>query len=93
MISHPVWIGLGAAIGWLSFLSQHLTVSLLDVGSGRVVFVWLALGMILRWTAVVLLLFVGLRSDFLFGLSAAVGLFLARWLALINYTRRLAKEA
>ena len=89
MINYAGWFGLGAAMGWLSTLSQQWTVSQIEPGRGAIVAVWFVLGVVLRWTLTAALLFFAIRSGLLTGLAAAGGLLLARWLALVYYTRRI----
>ena len=89
MINHVGWLGLGAAMGWLSVLNQQWTVSQIEPGRGAIVAVWFVLGAVLRWTVAAALLFFAIRSGLLTGLAAAGGLILARWLALVYYTQRI----
>lgn len=89
MMNLAGWFGCGAAMGWLGVLSQQWTVLQLEPGQKAVVALWFLLGMLLRWIAAAALLFFAVRFGLFAALAAAGGLFIARWLALVFYTRRI----
>ena len=77
-------------MGWISILTQHWTVSQIEFGIGTVLALKFILGVILRWIAAAALLFFSFQSGgLLTGLTAIGGLFLARWWALVYFTRRI----